>query len=325
MEFDVQTLSPTYRLQMGLPGKSNAFEISRRLGLPEEIIQDAAASLTTEDVAVAAMLANLEDMRRELAEEKDKAQVLAASAAERAKYIREKEQSLKSQEAEIIRKANAKAQKIVEDVLAQSRALYEEEQRQIKEKKSAERVWQEAQKKLKSWREQLEEEAPAQVFAGTAPKTVAPGDHVFLPKLNQYGNVIGKPDRDGNVMLQVGVLKMKYALADLRLADQEKPSKGRVKRRGSAAALAMQKTSTIGASLNLHGLETMEALPVLDKYIDDAFLAGLREVQINHGRGTGALRHFVQDYLRGHRLVKSFRDGSLQEGGSGVTIVELNQ
>jgi len=325
MEFDVQTLSPTYRLLMGLPGKSNAFEISRRLGLPEEIIDDAAENLSSEDVAVAAMLANLEDMRREVEQEKERARILAQSAASREKYIAEKEQKLKAKEADIIRKANEEAQKIVEDTMARSKALYDEQQKQIAEKKSAERAWQEARKKLKSWQEQLEEEVPEQVFAGEAPKTVAVGDYVFLPKMNQYGHVLSLPDRDGNVMLQIGVLKLKSKVSDLRLADQDKQKKPGKRQTSNTSALAMKKTTTVKSSLELVGKETMDALPILDKYIDDAFLAGLRQVEIIHGRGTGALRNFVHDYLKGHRLVKDFRDGGLGEGGSGVTIVELNQ
>ena len=326
MEFDVSTLSPTFRLLMGMPGKSNAFEISRRLGLPESIIEDAAASLSSDDAAVAAMLSNLEDMRRELAKEKEKAAAYASSSAGREKRLREKEQQLAAREAEVLRQANAKAQQIVDDTLAQSKALFQQEQERIANQESAQKAWQESQRKLKSLRQQLEEETPEPVFAGEAPKEVRLGEAVFLPRLNQHGSVVGLPDKDGQVTVQLGVVKMKAPLTDLRLSSEEATvKKGR--RRGSGnttADMTFRKSISVEATLDLHGMDTMEALPVLDKYIDDAFIAGLKTVEINHGRGTGALRNFVHDYLRGHRLVKDYRDGSFHEGGIGVTIVELN-
>ena len=326
MEFDIATLSPTYRLMMGMPGKSNAFEISRRLGLPERIIADAADSLTGDDVAVAAMLANLEDMRRELAAEQERAAGLAAAAAEREARLREQEQQMQAREAAILRKAHQEAQRLIDETLAKSKALFDEQQKKLAEKQSAQRVWQESQKKLKSWREQMEEEAPEPVFAGSAPKEVRLGDYVFLPRLNQYGNIVALPDSGNEVTVQIGVIKMKAKLAEIRLADAEKVER-RLKKRGrgmSGGDVAMRKSAQVSPSLDLHGLDTMEALPVLDKYIDDAFIAGLKTVEVNHGRGTGALRNFVHDYLRGHRLVRGYRDGSYHEGGIGVTIVELN-
>jgi len=326
MEFDLETLSPTYRLLMGLPGKSNAFEISRRLGLPEAIISDAAASLSGQDVAIAAMLANLEDMRRELTAEQQRAEALRVSALSRDKRLAEREQALKAREAEILRQANEQAQRILEETAAKSRALYEQQRQQIAERQSAERVWQQSQKQLKSWQQQLEEEIPEPVFEGQPPARVKPGDYVYLPKLDKFGSVLDTPDSDGQVMLQVGVVKLKARLGEIRLSDpekQQKPAKGG--RAYGHAALAYRKSVSVEPTLNLHGMDTMEAMPVLEKYLDDAFIAGLRQVEINHGRGTGALRNFVHQELRRHRLVKSFRDGDYHEGGIGVTIVELNQ
>ena len=326
MEFDVSTLSPTFRLLMGMPGKSNAFEISRRLGLPESIIDEAAANLSSDDAAVAAMLSNLEDMRRELAAEKERAAVYASSSAGREKRLQEKERELAAREADILRRANAKAQQIIDDTLAQSKALFQQEQARIQEQQSAQKAWQESQRKLKSLRQQLEEETPEPVFAGEAPKSVRLGDAVYLPRLNQHGSIVSLPDKDGQVTVQMGVVKLKTPLSDLRLSDKD-PTVKKGRRRGSGATTAdmtFRKSISVESSLDLHGMDTMEALPVLDKYIDDAFIAGLRTVEINHGRGTGALRNFVHEYLRGHRLVKDYRDGSFHEGGIGVTIVELN-
>lgn len=325
MEFDVATLSPTYRLMMGLPGKSNAFEISRRLGLPEQIISDAANSLTGEDTAVAAMLANLEDMRRELAAEQERAAAAAEAAEAREAVLREQERQMQAREAAVMRKAHQEAQRLIDDMLAKSRALFEEQQKKLAEKQSAQRVWQESQKKLKTWREQLEEETPEPVFAGNAPKSVRIGDSVFLPRLNQYGNIVGLPDNGGEATVQFGVVKMKVKLSELRLVDAGKMERRQRKgARNAGANMALRKSAQVSPTLDLHGMDTMEAHPILDKYIDDAFIAGLKTVEINHGRGMGILRNFVHEYLRGNRLVKSFRDGTYHEGGIGVTIVELN-
>ncbi len=326
MEFDVATLSPTYRLIMGTPGKSNAFEISRRLGLPDEIIAAAEAGLSTEDIAVTAMLANLEDARRELAEQQEKIEKAEIYARTKEDYLRRQEQKLEAKQADIIRKANLEAQRIIDETRAKSKALFEEEQRKIAAKESAQRTWQEAQRKLKNWREQLEGEIPEPVFAGTAPRRVKSGDYVHLPKLNQYGYVLSEPDADGNVFVQVGVIKLKAKLDELREAQPEQPRKNSHRRgAGNSGAIAMSKASSVEPILDLHGLDTLEAEPILDKYLDDAFIAGLRTVEINHGRGTGALRKFVREYLKDHRLVKSYHTAANNEGGLGVTVVELNQ
>lgn len=325
MEFDVATLSPTYRLIMGEPGKSNAFEISRRLGLPEQIITAAEANLSSEDVAVTAMLANLEDARRELAAQQEKIEKAEVYARTKEDYLRRQEQKMEARQAEIIRKANLEAQRIIDDTRAKSKALFEEEQRKIAAKESAQRTWQEAQRKLKTWREQLEEEIPEPVFEGRPPRRLHSGDYVYLPKFNQYGYVLAGPDSDGEVFVQVGVVKLKAKLDELREAQppQQKPAAGR--RRGNSGAIAVDKARSVEPVLDLHGLDTLEAEPILDKYLDDAFIAGLRTVEINHGRGTGALRKFVREYLKDHRLVKSYHTAANNEGGLGVTVVELNQ
>ncbi|MDO4581349.1 MAG: endonuclease MutS2 [Bacillota bacterium] len=322
MEFDIATLSPTYRLQMGIPGKSNAFEISRRLGLDESIIDAAAASLSTEDVAVAAMLAELEDLRRSLSEQQQQLQQREQDMRQREQQLTAARQLAARQHAEAIAAANNEAQRILDETLEKSRALYQQQQQQIAEKKSAERVWQETQKQLKSWREQLEKQRPEPVFAGDAPKKVEAGDYFYLPKLDKYGYALAGED-NGEVLLQVGLIKLRAKLKDIRAAQPREEQGGRKSYGGGK--IAVNKAAAVESSLDLHGLETMEALPLLDKYIDDAFIAGLRQVQINHGRGTGALRRFVREYLRGHRLVRSYRDGDNYEGGRGVTIVELDQ
>lgn len=325
MEFDLATLSPTYRLIMGAPGKSNAFEISRRLGLSEAIISAAEAGLSSEDTAVSTMLAGLEDTRRELAAEKEKIEKAEVCARTKEDFLHRREQKLEAERAEIIRQANSAAQRIIEETREKSKALMLAQQKALAEQQSAQKTWQEAQKKIKNWQEQLAEDTPEPVFEGEAPETVKPGDYVHLPKLNQYGYAVSEPDADRDLFVQVGVIKLKVKLSELRLAQPEKRKKSGRRGPSGIGNIAITKSMAISSSLDLHGLDTLEALPILDKYIDDAFIAGLKRVEINHGRGTGALRNFVQNYLRDHRLVKSFRTAENYEGGLGVTVVELNQ
>ena len=148
---------------------------------------------------------------------------------------------------------------------------------------------------------------------------------MHLPKLNQYGYVLSEPDSDGEVFVQVGVIKLKAKLDELRAAQPEKQRKNSRRGAGNSGAIAMNKASSVEPVLDLHGFDTLEAEPILDKYLDDAFIAGLRTVEINHGRGTGALRKFVREYLKDHRLVKGYHTAANNEGGLGVTVVELNQ
>ena len=327
MEFDVATLSPTYRLIMGTPGKSNAFEISRRLGLPDKIIAAAEEGLSQEDMAVSAMLANLEDTRREIAAQQANIDRAEAYARSKEDYLRRQEEKLEEQRAGIIRKANLEAQKIINDTRARTKQVLKEQERAMEEKKNAQRTWQEAQKKLKNWQEQLEEDIPEPVYEGKAPEKLRLGDHVHLPKLNQDGYVAAEPDADGDVFVQVGVLKMKVKLAEIRLITDEQPKskkRGRENAVHIGSSIALKKAASIDPVLDLHGMDKMEALPILEKYIDDAFIAGLRTVEINHGRGTGVLRKFVQQYLRENKLVKSYRTADGFDGGLGVTVVELN-
>ncbi|MCL2677706.1 MAG: endonuclease MutS2 [Clostridiales bacterium] len=321
MEFDLETLSPTFRLLMGVPGKSNAFEISRRLGLPETVIGEAARFLTAEDAQIADLLANLEEARRQAVREKEEARAALARAEEKEKELQREQDSFKIKEAEIVRGAHERSREIVAETMKKSEALYREMQGKMQEERERERAWQESKRKLKTWQEQLEEEQPEIPFAGQAPASVMAGQTVFVPRFNQKCVVLSPPNSGGEVAVRAGVLKMMLPLSDLRLAEEEKTEE--TKKRNSGA-MQREKAMSIKSEADLRGLDSLEALEALDKYLDDAFVAGLKQVRIIHGKGTGALRAAVATYLKGNRLVKSFKAGEYHDGGIGVTIAELN-
>lgn len=322
VEFDVVSLAPTYRLLMGVPGKSNAFEIARRLGLSERIIADAAELLTKEDAQVAELIANLEDLRSQVYQEREELEAQRQALADQEKDLAEERKKVEMRVAEEIRRANRKSQKILEETLEKSEKLFQEFKEKMNEEKAAERAYQESRRRLKSWQEQLEEQMPEKVYGGEAPRSLKVGQDVFIPKINQHGSVLALPDKNGEVAVQVGVLKMMLKLSDLRHSDGPPQTKEDFKRR--SAHMQIEKASRVNPEIDIRGQEVAEAVNVLDKYIDDAFIAGLKQVRIIHGKGTGALRQGVTDYLKGHRLVRELRVGDYQEGGLGVTIAILN-
>jgi len=321
VEFDVETLSPTYRLLIGVPGKSNAFEIGRRLGLPERIIGSAAECLSSQDAQVAELLANLEDLRREAAASAEEAAKERAELQQQLAEVGSARQKMAAEAAEVRREALEEAQKIINSTREKSRTLYKEMQRQEQEKKNSDRAWQEAQRKLKSWQEQLEEELPPPVYAEGELTSIKVGDYVSLPRMKKSGYVLTEPD-NGEVMLQIGLLKLKVAVKDLRPAAEAEPQEQEKKKRHNT--MAMQKAKSISTELNLVGQDTLTAADMLEKYLDDAFVGGLKQVRIIHGKGSGALRNAVQEQLKKHRLVKEYRFGDYNEGGIGCTVVTLD-
>lgn len=322
VEFDINSLAPTYRLLMGVPGKSNAFEISRRLGLPEDIILNASELITNEDAQVAELLANLEILRQQTAAEKAEVEALRQELEEKSRSMQGELDKAKKEVVDAERKANLQAQKIYEEAREKSEALYQEFKNRLEAEKNAEKAWQESRRKLQTWQQELEEQIPKEVFKGRAPETLAAGQDVFIPRINQYGTVLSPPDSENLVAVQAGILKIMLKLEDLRLAEgkglQHKEQERKI------GHLQIEKAAKVQNEIHLRGLEVIEALDVLDKYLDDAYVAGVKKVRIVHGKGTGALRNAVGDYLKKHRLVKAYRFGDYNEGGNGVTVAELD-
>jgi DNA mismatch repair protein MutS2 len=313
VEFNVATLRPTYRLLTGIPGKSNAFEIARGLGLPEEIITHAGASLSQDQVQVADLITNLETDQRISERERIEAERIRREMEGLKRRLEDKETELANREGEIIRQAREESLKILKKTKEEADAL-------LRELKAAPH-----QTTAKVMAEIREKEAalsaglPEKRFAGRAPKTVLPGQQVEIPKLNQKGHVLTKPNQDGELYVQAGIMKILVKLKDLRMISEQDEAKGGTK----VGHVAMEKIRSISNELDLRGKTVDEALDETAKYLDDCMIAGLSEMRIIHGKGTGALRDAVTNYLRTNKNIKSFRLGGYHEGGDGVTVVSL--
>lgn len=321
VDFDAVTLRPTYRLLTGRPGRSNAFEIALRLGLPGEIVNRAKSFLTEEQVQVEDLVLSLARARQELEAESEAAALLRAEA-ERLKDSYEKmERDLAEKKESILAKASEEARILVRTAKMEAEAAVKE----LREKLSAdaartrESAIQEARVKLKNMHARVARTAPEKVAGDVMPDGLQLGEEVYLPRYNQKGYVVLAPSDGSEVQVQVGVLKLNLPVSELRRL--EKPKKAI--RESYIGEVLMEKARQISTELDLRGLYADEAIQEVEKYLDDACLAGLSRVYLIHGKGTGSLRAAVQRQLTGHGRVKSFRPGEHGEGGMGVTVVEL--
>jgi len=317
VEFDVETLRPTYRLSIGVPGKSNAFEISRRLGLPENLIDAARKLLSGNAIRFEDVIANAEYHRQvaekehRLAEEASRETVRMRNEAEQLR--REMEQK----RAEQIRKAREDAKRIVDQARRESEGVIAE-LKKMKKNAAAGDV-NELRRRLDKESDALAEglgQAPAE--DGEAPKTVKEGDRVKILTLGAEGTVLAPPDEKGEVRLQAGMMKFTAPLAQLRLIRQA-PAKEKT----TVKAKTGMMNRTVKSECDVRGMNLEEALDAVSLYLDEAVLAGLNEVYIIHGKGTGILRSGIQQDLRKNRHVKGFRRGMYGEGEDGVTVVTL--
>ena len=320
VSFDAITLRPTYRLLIGRPGRSNAFEIALRLGLPQTLVERARSFLTDEQVQVEDLVLSLEKARQEAEAERAAAAALRAEAEQLKNKFEKIEGDLAEKREAILAGAAEEAHRLVKSAKSEAEAAI----RELREKLSTdaarirETAIQEARARLQSMQERAARAAPEKKPAAGAPGDLRPGEEVFLPRYNQKGCVINAP-AGGEVQLQVGVLKLSLPLSEIRRVEQPKKATG-----GSqAGAILMDKARQVSSELDLRGLYAEEALLEVEKYLDDAYLAGLPKVCLIHGKGTGSLRAAVHRQLSGHSRVKSFRLGEHGEGGYGVTIAEL--
>ena len=320
VEFDVSTLRPTYRLSIGVPGKSNAFEISRKLGLPEQLIDDAKALLNHESVAFEDVIANAEYHRqiaqkeRELAEQARMETVRLRNEAERIyKEIEEKRESS-------TRKAKEEARRIVEKARRDSEILISELKRM---KKNASVPDHEINALRKQMDDEIDELAPGlpetKNDTVTSAEQIKPGMTVEVLTLNTKGQVLSAPDAKGEVAVQAGIMKTKVHFSALRVLKEESAAKPKV----TVHTKTSQGTKTVKMSCDVRGMALDEALQEVDRYLDDATLAGLNEVTVVHGKGMGILRSGIQQHLKKHHHVKSYRLGTFGEGEDGVTVVTL--
>lgn len=319
MEFDVNTLSPTYRLLVGVPGRSNAFAIAERLGLPKPIIEHARGQVGEDDQRVESMIASLEENRLTAEIERANAEELRREAEKLRRKQEEAERKFAEQRDKLLEKAErdareavAKARKEAEEIIADLRRLALEEGASVKEHKliEAKRRLGEAEPELR--KRQSGGSGKARV------ERIEPGDAVIVHSLGQKGHVV-EDSGDGEVLVQLGILKMKVKKEDLELVQGGPPKKPQQ----AVASLKRTRDENVRTELDLRGANLEEALVEVDRFIDEAFLGNLGQVYIIHGKGTGILRAGIQDYLRKHRNVKAFRTGNYGEGGTGVTVAEL--
>ncbi|MFJ7736883.1 endonuclease MutS2 [Lysinibacillus sp. NPDC097287] len=318
VEFDIETLSPTYRLLIGVPGRSNAFEISSRLGLPESIIDRAKNFTGTDRHEVESMIASLEESRRQSEDDAERSHALLLESEALREELQGKLQAYDERKEALEKKAKEKARKIVDEAKAEAESIIAE----LREmRKNANQVVKEHE--LIEARKRLEEAAPlesnkvlkkaAQVKARA--QNLVVGDEVKVLSYGQRGTLLEKIS-DAEWVVQMGILKMKIADSDIEYIKPEKEVVQRV-------AGVKNRDSHVKLELDLRGERYEDALIRTEKYIDDALLANYGRVSIIHGVGTGALRQGIQGYLKKHKRVKSFRFGEAGEGGFGVTVVEL--
>jgi len=322
-EFDVETLRPTYRLLIGIPGKSNAFAISRRLGLPEHIIDHARGSLSQEDVRFEDMITDLEISKKTVMLEKDRAEQYRREAENTRKQLETQQEKLKNQRERILNEAKAEAVKLVREAKDQADELYKGLQKHLQEaatRKEVEAQRQAMQSHLSGLEKDLADATGVKRVLRPLPEKLKKGDSVFVHTLNQKATVVTEPDNAGEVMVQAGIMKVKVKLQDLSLDEtKEKPKFNQS--RGTTAKAG--KSKHIRPEKDLRGMLVHEALEESQKYLDDAYLANLPLVTLIHGKGTGALRKAIHERLKKHPYVKSYRLGTFGEGEDGVTIVDL--
>ena len=321
MEFDVNRLCPTYRLFIGIPGKSNAFEISRRLGMKDSLIERAKEYLQTEDIAFEDVLSGAEEQRK-IAEETAKRTQEEYLEAEKLRKELEKEKARLSADRLAIReKAREDARSIVNDTRREMEALITD-LRHIEniDTKALERAVQSSRDALRRKENELLDRDCAPVSEeGVSPKTVTPGQKVFVRSLNSIATALKKPDSKGSVQIQAGAVKMFVPLSDLRLPEKTETEQKTVTRPREI----MTDIKSMKYELDLRGKLVSDAVIEVDSFIDQCSMAGRTEFNIIHGKGTGALRKGVQEYLKSHPKVKSFRIGNYGEGDAGVTVVTL--
>lgn len=317
VEFNIETLSPTYKLLIGVPGRSNAFEISKRLGLSEHIIHVARNHISSETNTVENMIASLEKSRKDADYELEEAEQIRRDAEKLHKQLQEQIIEFNEQRDKLYEKAEQKAADTIKRATAEAEEVIKELRKMQLEQQSAIKEHQ-----LIDARKRLEEAAPVLTKTKKKPvvekakRKMSPGDEVKVISLNQKGHLVDKVSNN-EWQVQIGILKMKVKESDLEYVSSPKPVETR------PLATVRGKDYHVSLELDLRGERFENALSRVEKYIDDALLAGYPRVSIIHGKGTGALRQGVQEYLKNHRSVKSTRFGEAGEGGTGVTVVEL--
>ncbi|HHZ02749.1 MAG TPA: endonuclease MutS2 [Tissierellia bacterium] len=324
VEFDVETLSPTYRLLIGVPGKSNAFEIAKKLGLQQNIIEKARRNIEKEKVEFEDALKQIEENRIYIEEKRQEIERLELESKKKHKDFLFKERKALERSEKLIDEANYEARKIVENAKREAAEIIKE-LRELKlemdrdKNRRANELRQALHDKTKELNENLYREKLIEEDTYDNNTPLKKGDAVTVRSLNQKGYIISDVDESPTVMVQIGLIKTKVNKSDLIKIKSEEETK----HQNNTNRMVRLKTTSVDPTIDLRGFNLDEALMELDKYLDDAFMANLNEVQVIHGKGTGVLREGVTKYLKKHKHIKEFRLGTFNEGGDGVTIVKL--
>lgn len=324
MEFNVDTLSPTYRLMIGIPGKSNAFEISRKLGLPEHLIQRASRLLERGDIEFEDVISAIEEDKKKAEAERDEAVLLNISMKKQKEELDRRQALLEEKEKKIIHQAKEEARNILKearetanDVNRELRAL-----NKIESLGERNRRFDRNRKRLKDAEDKFAEKMIKRVNQSPVKADqLKIGDKVRVVTLDQPGEILSLPDSKGDLLVKVGMMKVSININDLMFMEEDSEMKN--KQAGKYGTLYKSKAQNISISINVQGENLDDAVMDVDKYLDDAYIAGLKEVTVIHGRGEGILKDGLRKLFKRHKHVASYRKGNYNEGGDGVTIVTL--
>lgn len=327
-EFDVATLKPTYKLILGLPGRSNAFAISRRLGMPTDLIEQVKSQVTDEDMRFERVVATLENARRKAEEEEQRSRKLRIDLEKSRQKAEQIETELLLKQKKLMEQTREKANTIIEIARNKSSFLLNEleEMKKTLNAENSAKLLDKARQNFKSTLNELEntanpvEEAKAK---GEVPESVNKGDVVLVADLGRDATVIDVKEGKKQAYVMSGSIKMWVGFENLRLKRKNAPST-EIKKTRKVTGMMSRAHRQVSGEIDIRGMASDEAILELDKYIDNALVSGLETIRIIHGKGTGVLRNSVQTHLRSHKAVKSFRLGTFGEGENGVTIAELN-
>ena len=324
-EFDVESLRPTYRLLIGIPGKSNAFAISSKLGLPDFIIEDARKLLSEQDVSFEDLLTDLETSRRTIEKERQEIETYRRETEALKQQAEKRREKLEEQRDRILQEANEKANAILREAKEVADETIRNFHKFGKENISAA----EMEKERERLRKKIKDTSPSSpANTRKAKKQYKPedfklGESVKVLSMNLTGTIQSLPDSRGNVTVQMGILRSQVNISDLEIIEEPSPYTPKKLNRTSKGRIGMSKSLSVSPEINLLGKTVDEAVAELDKYLDDAILSHLNTVRVVHGKGTGALRKGIHEYLRRQKHVKSYHLAEYGEGDAGVTIVEL--
>lgn len=329
MEFDVETLTPTYRLLIGVPGKSNAFEISKKLGLSESVIERASEHIKHGDMEFENVISSIEDDKRKAAADRLDAESMRAEIEERLKKLEEKGKAISEKRADIIAEAKREAR----ELLRETKSAVKDVQKDLRrlQKSGAHTnlntgALEKSRRKINEAEDLVSEKVVKQVNSEpVSADTLKIGDRVKLLTIGQNGTILSLPDEKGNLMINIGALKIKARLQDLMLINEGKDRKPQAKSSSKYGSLLRSKSSSVSASINVRGKNLDDALADVEKYLDDVYMAGLDMVSIIHGRGGGILKDGIRQMLKRKKYVDSYGAASYNDGGEGVTIVRMKK